>query len=373
MKDVTTVIKTHSRRQFVSALLSGYINNQEYASGGSARFHDDLRARVQRSGKYLGCSVARSTFNNPVLLGFIQNNFNTITPAVELKWGALRPSPAEFNFTNSDWMVAFAERRDIAIHGHNLCWNTANPDWFRTVINKSNATSFLKEHIETVMNRYKGRIDSWDVVNEPVLIGGRRPDGLYPGVWLSLIGPEYIDIAFETAAVADPKALRVLNLHHVEQDGTDEFARQASLTLVRQLVRRKIPIQGVGFESHLNGSRPTILAERDIFISRIRDLGLEVLVTELDVSDTNINGDLRSRDTVVGECYRSYLENIIKVASPRRIGLWTIADLNNWYDAVQDPSFKRADGAHHRPGLLDEKLQPKSVYDAFRAGLEGWC
>ena len=223
------------------------------------------------------------------------------------------------------------------------------------------------------MNRYKGRIDSWDVVNEPVLIGGRRPDGLYPGVWLSLIGPEYIDIAFETAAVADPKALRVLNLHHVEQDGTDEFARQASLTLVRQLVRRKIPIQGVGFESHLNGSRPTILAERDIFISRIRDLGLEVLVTELDVSDTNINGDLRSRDTVVGECYRSYLENIIKVASPRRIGLWTIADLNNWYDAVQDPSFKRADGAHHRPGLLDEKLQPKSVYDAFRAGLEGWC
>ena len=98
----------------------------------------------------------------------------------------------------------------ILVSGHNLCWNSqaAAPTWFKSVLNKWNAHRYLTEHITTVMRRsMPGALTTWDVVNEPTVFWSKRPDKLYPGIWLDLLGPTYIDTAFHAAAAANRRAL----------------------------------------------------------------------------------------------------------------------------------------------------------------------
>ena len=177
----------------------------------------------------------------------------------------------------------------------------------------ANAQQILTSHISTVMKRYTGKITSYDVVNEPIATWLGRPDGLYTGPWLTALGPDYIEIAFHAALDADPSALRVLNTAHVEQKGKgDDLARSKTLDLVRDLVKRGVPIQAVGLESHLYGAvNSGTDKNRDAFIAGLRDLGLKILITELDVNDTEISGSAATRDQAIATCYSDYLRSIL--------------------------------------------------------------
>ena len=232
-----------------------------------------LKAAGASSGCQVGTAAPQVLLQDDSIAQFVVRNFNLLT-ASGLKWDAVHPQPDSHNFTEADWNINFAEKNGMRVHGHNLCWNSpANPPWFKSVLNQANARQFLTSHITTVMRRYQGRVDSWDVVNEPVVSWSRRSDGLYPGAWLDLLGPEYIDIAFHAAALADPKPLRILNIYDVEQ-GTpeDELTRTRTITLLKQLVARGVPIQAVGLESHLDVSQPLGKASFLEFIKEIRAL-----------------------------------------------------------------------------------------------------
>jgi endo-1,4-beta-xylanase len=297
-----------------------------------------------------------------------------LTAGNELKWSHLRPDPETFNFADADWMMNFARQHNMLFHGHNLCWNADNPKWMASVLNKSNARKYLTDHIMKVMGRYAGQVDSWDVVNEPFAVWDGRPDGLYKGTWLDLLGPEYVDIAFESAAQADPKALRVLNVHHVEQDtANDEKTRQLTMKFLTQLMNRKVPIQAIGIESHLNAADPIAGQSLDRFIKEIRDMGLEVLFTEIDVNDTSVSGSEQERDQKVAGYYYNYLSKVIPLSDAKRVIFWTPMDSQNWMDYLHTPQYSRADGKKHRPGLFDENMQAKSAYTAVVSALQKTC
>jgi endo-1,4-beta-xylanase len=271
-------------------------------------------------------------------------------------------------------MVNFARQHNMLFHGHNLCWNADNPKWTASVLNKSNARKYLTGHITSVMGRYAGQVDSWDVVNEPFAVWQGRSDGLYKGLWLDLLGPDYFDIAFGTAAQADPKALRVLNIHHVEQDTpNDRRTQQLTLQFLKQLMGRKVPIQAIGIESHLNAADPIGGQSLDNFIKEIRDMGLEVLITELDVNDTIVPGSEKDRDQLVANYYSNYLNKLIPLSGTKRVIFWTPMDGENWMDYLHTAQYSRADGKKHRPGLLDENMQPKSAYTAVVSTLQKTC
>jgi endo-1,4-beta-xylanase len=325
-------------------------------------------------GMYIGVQSEKSNLQQPAVAQFVTTNFNLLTAGNELKWSRLRPDPNTFNFADADWMLNFARQHNMLFHGHNLCWNADNPKWIATALNKSNARNYLTDHITKVMTRYAGQIDSWDVVNEPFAVWQGRPDGLYKGTWLDLLGPEYIDIAFETAAKADPKALRVLNIHHVEQDtANDERTRQVTLTFLKQLVSRNVPIQAVGIESHLSAADPIGGQSLDQFLKGIRDLGLEVIFTEIDINDTSVTGSEQDRDQKVANYYSNYLTKVIPLSSPKRMIFWTATDKQNWMDYLHSSQYARADGMKHRPGLLDENMQPKTAYTAVVSALQKTC
>jgi endo-1,4-beta-xylanase len=354
------------------ACLSGALPSVAQPAGGALAL--PLKSYGAPCGMYVGVQSEKANLQQPAVAEFITANFNLLTAGNELKWSRLRPDSSTFNFADADWIANFARQHNMLLHGHNLCWNADNPQWLATVLNRSNARSYLTDHITKVMGRYAGQIDSWDVVNEPFAVWQGRPDGLYKGIWLDLLGPEYIDLAFDTAAKADPKALRVLNLHHIEQDtAVDEKTRQLTLSFLKQLISRGVPIQAIGVESHLSAADPIGGQSLDRFLKAIRDLGLEIIFTEIDINDTSVAGSEQERDQMVAKYYYNYLTRVIPVSSPKRMIFWTATDKQNWMDYLHTSQYSRADGMKHRPGLLDEKMQPKTAFSAVVSALQQTC
>jgi endo-1,4-beta-xylanase len=310
---------------------------------------------------------------NPAFLSFAKSNFNLFTPESELKWGAVHPMQDCYRFEGADWLLDFAQQNGMAFRGHNLCWNTGNPGWVAQVVTKTNAESILVEHIQKVAGRYVGKIDSWDVVNEPISTWYKKPGGLTPGPWLDALGPQYIDVAFHAAAATDPHALRVLNCHHVEH-AREEDMRQATIALLEGMLSRNVPVQAVGFESHLDCALPIDQGLLDKFVRTVRGMGLQILVTELDVNDAKVEGDFPHRDQVVADYYRRYLDIVLPVADIKRMVFWSPTD-HSWLDALcKAPQWQRADGAcNHRPGLVDDSMQTKPAYGAVAASLQNNC
>lgn len=358
------MMPTMSRREFfrtgVAAAASAL-----YPQVAPAETAPGLRTLVAERAVRLGAQATYRDLQNAEFASFIARNFNTLTAGLELKWSALRPSPTSFNFTRSDWMVSFAERNKMRFRGHNLCWNHWLPGWVSRTVNATNAERTLTEHITTVAGRYRGRIDSWDVVNEPLGTWYSAATGQPPRPWHDLLGPEYIDIAFHATAAADPNALRVLNFDRLEQGvtGTDEDRRKA-LALIQGLVRRKVPIQAVGFESHLLAWDGIENTSQDRLIRSIRDLGIKILITELDVNDTKIIGSIPARDQIVASMYFDYLVRMVPRMACDQIIFWTPWDGSDWLDECHGPNFDRIDKAQHRPGLVDSNLRMKPAYDS---------
>jgi endo-1,4-beta-xylanase len=337
---------------------------------------EPLKSVGAKCGLKIGVQAEKKPLQDPAFAALVRTNFNLLTPGNELKWPRTQPAPQTFDFTDGDWMVEFCRRNGLAVHGHNLCWNSpsGNPSWFATTLNQSNAAEHLSLHINTVMKHYAGQIESWDVVNEPVVPWSHRADGLYPGIWLGLLGPTYIDLAFHTAAGADPKALRVLNIYNVEQGTSEhEATRRKTIALLEQMLARKVPIQAIGIESHLDASAPPGGAALAGFVKQIRDMGLQVLITELDVDDSHVPGDIKQRQETVADTYGSYLNNVVPTSGTKRVIFWTPSDKWDWLDSSHDPQKQRADHTAHQTGLFDAQLSEKPAFAVVRRTFESLC
>jgi len=329
-----------------------------------------LRSLVRR-GVGLGAQATYQDLQDQRVASFIAANFNTLTAGLELKWSSLRPTQYSYNFTRADWMVAFAERHNMRFRGHNLCWNHWLPGWVQRTMTGADAERTLTDHIAAVAGRYKGRVASWDVVNEPLGTWSSPGVGPAPRPWLDLIGPRYLDVAFHAAAQADPGAQRVLNFDRLEQSatGTDDDRRRA-LATIEGLVRRRVPIQAVGFESHLLAWDGVRNASQDRLILGIRDLGLKILITELDVNDTRVAGSVAERDRAVAAVYFDYLTEMVPRMGCEQVVFWSPWDGDDWLDGLHGRDYERADGLPHRAGLVDANVQPKPAYAAVARALK---
>lgn len=297
-----------------------------------------------------------------------------VTPGRELKWETISPRCGEYRFQYADKILNWAATNNLLVRGHNLIWpNYGTPGWVKDAATLANARNLIEEHIRMVVGRYRGRIHSWDVVNEALNVWDRRPDLLAAHPWAELLGPSYIDVAFHAAADADPKARLIWNQNYLVSDLPDDEAnRRAMLAQLRRLRRFGVPIHGIGIESHLFADKPLAGSRMERFIGEVRSLGLEVQITELDVIDTSLPSDLKRRDAAVADLYKRYLEMMLRIAEPTVVVFWTPTDRGNWLDwaATTSPKYRRSDGGPHRPGLLDSELKDKAAYYAVR---EAFC
>ncbi|WP_035604960.1 endo-1,4-beta-xylanase [Haloferula sp. BvORR071] len=306
--------------------------------------------------------------------------FSSLTPENDLKWQSLQPWPGRYDFKRADAYADFAEKHRMKLIGHTLVWHSQTPAWVFQGEDGKPATRELllkrmRDHIQMVVGRYKGRIHGWDVVNEALADGG--PETLRDSPWKRIIGDDFIDQAFRFAKEADPKAELYYNDYGLE----DPRKRARCIAMLRGLIERGVPIDGVGTQSHFQLSQPP-LAEVEETIKQISALGLKVMVTELDVdvlpsrgaagiADINrreqadpalnpyadglpeeIQGKLASRYAELFQVYLKYPKSVTRVT------LWGLHDGQSWLNHFP------IRGRSNYPLLIDRSLKPKPAFFA---------
>jgi endo-1,4-beta-xylanase len=324
-----------------------------------------LAVAAERAGVRVGGAVTADRLRHDGDYGTaVATHFSSITPENAMKWTVVRPGPQQWAWDDADTIVEFAEDRDLEVRGHTLVWGqtTGNgvPGWLTELEDPTEFRAAVAEGITTQVRRYRGRVDRWDVVNEPLDYAGGSLDD---NVFLRRLGPGYIAEAFRLAHAADPDAELWLN-----EFGTELLPAKGDLlvSLVTQLVADGVPIDGVGFQSHMTfdvDAAPDLQAG---VMARIRGLGLDVAVTELDVPV----GPVRPEDEQV-DLYRRVAASCLAQECVE-ITTWGVSDDTTWLDAEpvrRANAYLAAFPVPSRPLLLDAELDPKPAYDELVAVL----
>ena len=335
----------------------------------------------------------------------VKEQYNQISPENDLKWALIHPREGAdgYDFGPADAFVNFGVSNHLYIVGHTLVWHAQTPNWvFRGTntppgltnapppaaptnmvgTNGTNRSRFgggfgrgftgprasreellqrMRDHIHTVVGRYKGKIQTWDVVNEAIADGGTNI--LRNSLWLEIIGPDFIAKAFEYAHEADPDAILRYNDYSLEVPAK----RRKLIALIKSLQEQKVPVMAIGSQAHLNVS--TSFADMDQALTELETLGLPIHITELDVNSAaggqrNTGADISSNAATTqgglvddanrkladayGGLFRAFLKhkNAVKVVT-----FWGVNDGVSW----------RSQG---RPLLFDANDQPKPAFDA---------
>jgi len=333
-----------------------------------------LKAHAAAKGLLTGCAVNAALFrDDPNFRKLIADQYSIVVPENCLKWGVLRPSQDTYNFTDADSLIAFAQEHGIKVRGHNFVWHESLPKWLEPIITKENARKLLTDHITTVGGRYKGKIHSWDVVNEAIWIKDGRPDGLRTASpWFQTLGPDYIDIAFRTARQVDPHALLTYNEYGVEYDNDDNGKkRAATLALLRRMKSANVPLDALGIQSHIHADGTTGFSKG---LHELREgahaLGLQVFITELDVNDDKLTStDVAQRDQTVAEIYRNYLTAALQGPEVKAVLTWGVTDRNTWLN--NGTKFRPAHPDRlQRPLPFDANDAPKPAFFAMREAFD---
>ena len=364
-----------STRPLASALLMSYSHQVWDASNTpekmSGRITGDgsLREHAQAHGLLSGAAVDVRLLNSDERYAqVLAEQYNILVAEGAMKWKALRPAAGKYCFTDGDILVSFAERHKIKVRGHNFVWHEAIPDWFASTVTKENARQFLVDHIMTVGGHYAGKMHSWDVVNEAVLPKDGRADGLRKSIWMELLGPDYIEIAFRTARQADPHALLTYNEYGVEYDSDeDEERRMVTLQLLRRLKAANVPLDAVGIQSHIKAGSPSTFGQglRN-FMASVREMGLQIFVTELDVNEDDLlYDDVARRDRTIADVYRDYLTEVLAEPAVTAVLMWGVSDNHTWLN--NGPTHKKKQPNRPQRSLpFDDNYHPTESFFAIR-------
>ncbi|HWJ87737.1 MAG TPA: endo-1,4-beta-xylanase [Pelagibacterium sp.] len=299
---------------------------------------------------------------DPRLGDAIVAHCQAVTPVNELKWISTRPAPDLFDFAASDKIADFARTNALAMHGHTLVWYAELPEWVTRLTSAADAERALTEHIVTTMQRYGDVARSWDVVNEPIPDAARRPTDRRDSHWRALLGDDHIAQAFRIAHDVDPDALLVINEYDVEfATGYFPAKRQAFAHLIRELVDKGVPVHAVGLQGHLRGGVPIAKDELAQFVADMRELGLKIMVTELDVIDRDLPGPADVRDAIIAAQVEDFLGAITASGPLHSITTWGLSDTYTWIRWA----YGRSDGLGNRPLPLDENFQRKPMFDVI--------
>lgn len=229
---------------------------------------------------YVGVAVNAGQITGADAQGdaLIVEQFDSITPENVMKWALIHPRPDAYDFTLADKYVEFGQQHHMFIVGHNLCWHSQTPAWVFKDDNGNPLTrdallERLHDHIKTVVGRYKGKVQSWDVVNEAL-----NEDGtMRQSQWEKIIGDDYVIKAFQWAHEADPDAQLNYNDYNMESP----TKRKGAIELVKKLKAAGVPVAVVGSQAHLHLSGSA--ADEEAAIEELSSAGVKVAITELDI------------------------------------------------------------------------------------------
>jgi endo-1,4-beta-xylanase len=325
-----------------------------------------LGAIAAKNGFLFGAAAAEVIDKDPAYRELYVAQTRIITTDVALKMGRIAPQPGPKHFETADRMLAFCHQNRIAMRGHCLIWNEWVPDWIKRM-SVDERRWFFDSYIDEVVTRYRGKLQSWDVVNEPFWPGHRAPGGFRLGPWYDAFGTDYVRRAFERAAQADPKTTLVLNEAQTERDDEVGLAvRSGLLKLVADLKHAGIKLDVVGLQGHLQPQYPHDPGRFDEFVHQLADLGVDIYITEFDVYDGTFPDDIAARDAAVAETARQFLEPTLRHSAVKTLVSWELADNYSFYRGMaKDRNARPA-----RPLPYDDRLQPKPLWNVIAQAFE---
>jgi endo-1,4-beta-xylanase len=319
-----------------------------------------LRDSAGPSGLLVGAATNPELLSNTSYAQALGREFDLIVPDNDLKFTETEPAPYQFSFCWGDRLVAYARANGMKMRGHNLVWALDLPDWLTSgSYSGAEAASILQGHINTVMGHFKGELVDWDVVNEAISNG--PPYDLAPSYWLTKLGHNYVDKAFQWAHAADPTAKLFYNDYGGEGLGAKS---DAIYNLVHGMLSRGVPINGVGLQMHVTLHDAPSQTDISTNMARLAALGLEVHVSEMDVRlPVDSNGvasaaDLASQAVIYQDVFAACLAN----SNCTAFLTWGITDLYSWIPSVY-PRYGAA-------LLLDHQYNPKPAYRSVSAALQ---
>ena len=334
----------HRRRRRRSALIVAVIASLVAVAGGiaytqSAHAATTLGVSAAQTGLYFGAAIAAGKLGDSTYTGILTREFNAVTPENEMKWDATEPSQGNFTYANGDRILNQGISMGAKVRGHTLLWHSQEPGWAQSLSGTALRSAAIN-HVTQVATHYRGKIYAWDVVNEAFADGG---SGARRDSNLQRTGNDWIEAVFRAARAANPNAKLCYNDYNT--DGVNAKST-AVYNMVRDFKARGVPIDCVGFQSHLGTGIP---GDYQANLQRFSDLGVEVQITELDVAQG------ASQATIYGTVTKACL------AVPRCTGItvWGIRDTDSWRTG-ENPLLFDSSG--------NQKAAYTSVLNALNAG-----
>lgn len=323
---------------------------------------------TNNSGLDIGFEVSPEILGDSRFTNIVAREANAGTVGVYWLEGGFRGEGRDvFDWTRPDSVVAFLESDGIKIYGTPLFWpaDIHTPPWVFEINQRKHLEATLREHVSTVVDRYRGRVAQWVVVNEAFTFEGEYQNSH----WLSKLGHRGIQIAFREAAAADPNAELIINDYGLVEKDARKF--NAVVREVQRLRRRGLRVDGVGFQLHLHAGQvldPDFPLERRLRI--IKSMGLPVYVTELDIvlpdavdfyvpEDRPIPEQNAENLQIQKDAYKKVVETYLRVFPTGSIQTWGISDVQSWL------------GVEQFPLLFDADLNRKPAYEGVAEALVG--
>ncbi|MFY1690460.1 endo-1,4-beta-xylanase [Plantactinospora sp. WMMB782] len=277
---------------------------------GAAQAATTLGASAAEKGRYFGAAVGTYKFSDSTYMSVLNREFNSLVAENEMKWDATEPQRGGFNYSAGDRIVSHARAQGMTVRGHTLLWHAQQPGWAQN-LSGSDLRNAAINHVTQVATHFRGQIHSWDVVNEAFAdggSGGRRDSNL------QRTGNDWIEAAFRAADAADPNAKLCYNDYNT--DGIN--AKSTGIyNMVRDFKARGVPIDCVGFQSHLG---TTIAGDYQANLQRFADLGVDVQITELDVQQGSNQANI----------YRTVTRACMAISRCTGITVWGVRDCDSW-------------------------------------------
>jgi len=338
---------------------------------------------VFRDDFYIGTAINTGTLlgNDEEMLGIVKREFNAITAANAFKWAVIHPSEEEWRYRAPDRFIEFGQTNNMYMVGHVLVWHSQAPrslftDEAGKQVDKDVLFKRLENHIVTLVGRYKGKINTWDVVNEAFT----PEDGWRPTPWYKIAGPEFMERAFRLAHETDPKACLLYNDYNM----ADPRRRELVVSMIRQYKKNGVPVHGIGMQGHVALDYPD-LAEFEASIVAFAAEGMQVHITELDVDvlpsgwenrgaeiSTNFEYDKKLDPyknglppEIEGQLTRRY-EGLFRIFLKHRdkierVTFWGTSDDESWKNNFP------VRGRTNYPLLFDREHKPKKAYETIVA------
>jgi len=304
----------------------------------------------------------------------ISKEFNSITAENIMKSMFIHPYKDTFDFKMTDKYVAFGEKHNMFIHGHTLVWHSQLAPWFSELKDSTAMALALENHIKTIVSKYKGKIGSWDVVNEAL-----NEDGtLRKSIFLDVLGENYLALAFKWASEADPNT----DLYYNDYNMTNADKRNGAIKMIKHIQEQGIKVDGIGMQGHWGLESPS-LEEIEKSILDYASLGVKVAITEMDINVLPSPWDLVGAEVSQNfensekmnpypkslpdsvqvkfakryqDIFKLFLKHQDKIS---RITFWGVNDSQTW---LNDWPIK---GRTNYPLLFDRALHQKPAYDSI--------